>query len=208
WPLLRLCLDAHVARERVSHIRRADLLDMLSDMLERYLDEPEAAFVARNACFEITHEADHLIALVRLSEQLGKEHEALVYQDLYFVKLWDREDISPGRCVGAGLQLARMLRARGEEQDHLAAMELLEDLHARFEQTTEAVDVRLELARVHASHGDPYAAAELFRRTLTPERVTGRVEDWREFVRIYRDGVGDSAAAYNLQWTLVRFAPS
>lgn len=208
WSLLRRCLDVHVHRAQITPIRRAYLWDMLSDMLERYLEDPAAAFHARKACWELTGEADHLIALVRLSEQLGKADEALEFQDKFFRKLWQRADIAPSRCVGAGLKLARMLRARGFEEDHLIAMELLEDLLARFEREVEAVDARLELARVHASHGDPYAAAELFRRTLTPERVRGREDDWREFVRIYRDGVGDVATAYNLQWTLVHSLPT
>lgn len=208
WSLLRRCLEAHVRREQVTPIRRAYLWDMLSDMLERYLEDPSAAFVARRSCWELTGEADHLIALVRLSEQLGQDDDALEYQDRFFRKLWQRADIAPSRCVGAGLKLARMLRSRGHQEDHLVAMELLEDLLARFEREVEAVDARLELARVHASHGDPYAAAELFRRTLAPERVRGREDDWREFVRIYRDGVGDVATAYNLQWTLVHAMPT
>ena len=207
WALLRDCLQVHTQRESTSRIRKAYLWDMLSDLLERYVEDAEAAFDARHVCWELTGEADHLIALVRLSEQLARPNDALFYQEQFFEKLWSHRDVAPQRCVRSGLKLARMLRERSHEGDNLAAMGVLEDLLGRFEESSDHVDVRLELARVHASHGDPYAAAELFRRTLAPERVAHRVADWREFVRIWRDGIGDAAAAYNLQWTLVRFDP-
>lgn len=207
WVLLRECLDIHVARAGVSRIRKAYLFDMLSDMLERYLDEPDAALEARRSCYELSREPDHVIAMVRLCEQLGDDAQALDYQRMFFELLWERADIGAGRCVKAGLKFARMLRATGEDHYIVECIQMLDALLARFDGFSEMVDVRLELARSHASHGDPHRAAELYRRTLTPETVSGREDDWRQFVAIWRDELANPEAAYTLQWTLVHHDP-
>lgn len=207
WHLLRECLDAHVLRRGVSRIRKAYLFDMLSDMLERYLDEPEAALEARQSCYELSREPDHVIAMVRLCEHLGHQEDALDYQRMFFELLWDRADISAARCVQAGLKFARMLRATTKDEMIVECIQMLDALLARFDGYHELVDVRLELARSHASHGDPHRAAELYRRTLTPESVKGRVDDWRQFVGLWRDDLGHPETAYTLQWTLVHHDP-
>lgn len=207
WELLRDCLVAHVERPGLGKIRKAYLLDMLSDTLERCLGDLDGALNARRACWDLTDEADNLISLVRLSEALGIDDDATMYQSIFFEALWDRDDIAPSRCIEAGMKLSRMFFAHGEEQDMLNAIALLENIILRYDDFPQAVDVRLELARAHASHGDAYKAVELFRRTLTPEGVGRRQDDWRELIRLWRDELGDSSNAYNLQWTLVRHDP-
>ena len=208
WQLLRRALELDVERRGVTRIRKAYLYDMLSDMLERYLDEPAAALEARRSCYALSREPDHVIAMVRLCQALGLKDEAIAHQREFFELLWGRSDAMASRCVEAGLGLAKMLRDSGRDELIVESIERLDALIARFEHHHDLVDARLELARSHASHGDPHRAAELYRRALTPEGIAGRERDWEQLVGLWRDDLNHPETAYTLQWTIVHHAPT
>ena len=208
WPLLRRCLEAHLSYPDLGKIRASYLYDMLSDMLERFVQDPAAARHARLQCWELTAEPDHLLALVRLSKALGHGDEAIEYQRAFLGQLWPRRDIQASRCIEAGLEFARLLREHTQGGAGLKeALEVLEAILARFESTHDCVDVRLELARAHASGGDPRLAIDLFKGALVQKsgRPPGRLARICEVVEGRGRGL---PTAYTIQWTLVRHDPA
>ncbi|MEM1348806.1 MAG: hypothetical protein AAGI01_09640, partial [Myxococcota bacterium] len=209
FSLLRSCLEAHVRRSGLSSIRRAYLWDMLSDLLERALEELDAAFDARMRAWELSGEPEHLVRLVGLSEELGRFPEAISFQREFYTSLIERPLATLEHAVEAGLKLGDLLLEHGMPEGAKECLEIYRDL----EPVTRGEDalhtrVSLEHARAEGAIGSPRLGAELYRRVLEDLEVRPNVDHWRRMIALWRDGLEDSATAYILQWTLVRHNPA
>jgi tetratricopeptide (TPR) repeat protein len=210
YQLLRRCLDAHTQRFELSTLRRAYLLDMFSDLLERYCSDLEGAFDARLLAYDITGEDEHLTSLARLARELERWPEAIEFE----AGLYERASLAQPLedVLAMGRALAALMLEHGSEHDRARAIALLEELDSRVAHASLDDDVRaevlLQLAHAHADHGDPQAAASLFKASLEVLPVTGHVPAWRAMVALWRDALADVESAYRFQWTLVHHDPT
>lgn len=205
WALKRRCLELHVARKNLGVSRRAYLFDMLSDMLERYLEDYEAALEARISCWQLGKEPDHLVAIVRLCEQLEYAEQAVGYQHELYESLQHSATSTITRRVEEGLKLVELILKGQSVEDGLMMLELLlED----YEGSHEELQIRLRLARAHAELANPHTAARQWREALGKLPVAGYLDDWRAYVALYEGPLRDPSTAYQLQWTLVRHEPT
>jgi tetratricopeptide (TPR) repeat protein len=204
WDLLRSCLELHVTRPDVPSSRMIVLLDLLAEVFEDHLREPEPALLTREECWRISQDPIHLSHMVRLSESMSRTADAITHQRRYMSALATQRPNDVTARLGAGRKLAELLLAApGREQEGLA---LLQELVSAWPHAPETRWLKLRLAHAHAELGDPRVAALLFSQVLDAGRIEAHLDDWRAYVALMRDQLVDPHAAYDLQWSLIRRA--
>jgi tetratricopeptide (TPR) repeat protein len=204
WDLLRACLELHVTRTDMAPTRLIVLVDLLAEVFEDHLREPDSALLTREECWRISQDTVHLSHMVRLCEGMERAGEAISHQRRLLSALAAQRPDDVTARLGAGRKLAELLLAEaGREAEGLA---LLQELVSAWPLAPESRWLKLRLAHAHAELGDPRVAALLFPQVLDAGRVEANLEDWRAHVALLRDQLGDALGAYELQWTLVRRA--
>jgi tetratricopeptide (TPR) repeat protein len=202
WDLLRACLELHVTRADVPQPRMITLLNLLAEVFEDHLRERESALLTREECWRVSQDPMQLSHMVRLNEALRHADEAIQCQRRYMTALAMQRPDDVSARLGAGRKLAELLLAcEGREVEGLA---LLQELVSAWPNAPESRWLKLRLAHAHAALGDPRVAALLFPQVLNANSIEAHLDDWRAHVALQRDQLMDPAAAYDLQWTLVR----
>jgi len=203
WDGLKAGLEAHVKRVELSDKRRADLFDELGRVLEEKVLDLDGAKRAFEHAWQLTHAVGYLLDVVRVCKSLGDLHAAAEFQSLHFEIALKSEH--PEERLRSGIDLAELCVNIGDPSGAIKHLEML--LHPKaslplYEQ------VKVRLAHLHCDFGDVERGIRLFEETLSFNAQTDELQSWRRLVRAYKIDLGDIAAAYALQWKLVRSIPN
>jgi cellulose synthase operon protein C len=205
WPLYQRCVEAHISRSGLAPRRRLLLFDSLADVMERHLNNLDGAMTALTHCWQLSEDPEYLRRLVALSERAGDRERAIRYQQCHFQRMTQEQEVSAEQRMQSGLWLADLLlQTPGRLDDGIDCLELL---LGSYPGCSLAETVQRKLAHAHVRANNSYRAVELFQGVLkfgvTPEQV----DDWRTLIGVHWHKLRDVAAAYSLQWKVVRAFP-
>lgn len=200
WEELSEALATHVLREGLTDHRVIYLNGLLAQVCEEQLARFSDARLAWERCFTISEDARYLRDLVRVACEEGDHELAVSWQTRHFEAI----DHGTEAAIESALWLAELLRVAGRGEEAVRRLEAL--VNPRDETAIHDTLLR-ELARLHVDFGDARRAVELFHSVLPIRAVAADADDWRTLIRLQRDELGDSDAAYALQWKLVRSIP-
>ena len=200
WADLADALDTHIRRD-LTLVRKTQLCSMLAQVYEDQLGDLDAAAEAYEDCWKIENDPRFLRDLVRVNSERGDIETATRWQRTHF------DAMEPGSeaTLQSALWLSDLLCEGGFGDDAINELEALVDPP----RTAIIYDTMLRsLARLHVDFGDPHRAVDLFQKVLPIHATADVADDWRTLIGLHRDALRDLAAAYALQWKLVRSLPN
>lgn len=203
WDGLRSGLEAHVKKVELSDLRRSSLFDELGRVLEEKVLDLDGAKRAFEHAWQLTQSPGYLLDVVRVCKSLGDLNAAAEFQLLHFEIALKSEN--PEERLQSDIDLAELCVNIDDSAGAIKHLEML--LHPKtslplYEQ------VKLRLAHLHCDFGDVERGIRLFEETLSFNAQKDEIQSWRRLVRAYKIDLGDVAAAYALQWKLVRSMPN